>query len=89
MTETMVLELGRNAVMMTLMLALPMLIVSLAVGLVIGIIQAATQIHEPTVNFVPKVLAMVGVLALLGPWMLQNMVRYTAELLSSLPNLTR
>jgi flagellar biosynthetic protein FliQ len=89
MTETVVLELGRNAVEITLLLALPLLAVSLVVGLVIGIIQAATQIHEPTVNFVPKLLALLAVLAVLGPWMLQNLVRFTAGIFMRLPELAR
>jgi flagellar biosynthetic protein FliQ len=89
MTESIVLELGRNAVQITLLLSLPLLAVSLIVGLVIGIIQAATQIHEATINFVPKMLALIAVLAIFGPWMLQNMVRFTVDIFSSLPNLAR
>ena len=89
MTETMVFELGRNAAQVTLLLVLPLLAVSLLVGVVIGIIQSATQIHEPTINFVPKLLALFLVLAVLGPWMLQNAVRFTADLFMRLPELTR
>ena len=89
MTETTVLELGRGAVQITLLLALPLLGVSLVVGLVVGIVQAATQIHEPTINFVPKLLALLVVLAILGPWMLQNLVRFTAGIFMRLPELVR
>ncbi len=89
MTETTVLELGREAAQITLLLILPLLGVSLIVGLVIGIIQSATQIHEATVNFVPKLLAIFAVLAVLGPWMLQNAVKFTADLFPRLPDLAR
>lgn len=87
MTEGTVLELGRNALQITLMLTLPLLGVSLIVGLVVGIIQAVTQIHEATIAFVPKILAIFLLMAMLGPWMLQNMISYTSTLLASLPDL--
>jgi len=89
MTETMVLELGRNALVITLMLALPLLVSSLLVGIIISLIQAVTQIHEVTLTFVPKWLVFFLILALLGSWMLQNLLQYTANLFSSLPNLAR
>jgi flagellar biosynthesis protein FliQ len=89
MNEAMVLELGRNALQITLMLTLPIVGVSLVVGVVIGIVQAATQIHEATVSFVPKVLAIFAVMALLGPWMLQNLIHFTQLLFANLPNLAR
>jgi flagellar biosynthesis protein FliQ len=87
MNESTVLELARGAAQIALILSLPLLLVSLVVGLVIGIIQAATQIHEQTVSFVPKILMLFLALALVGPWMLQNLVRYTAGLFTSLPSL--
>ena len=89
MTESMVLEMGRNALQITLMLTMPILGVSLIIGVVVGILQAATQIHEQTLSFVPKVLALFLVMALLGPWMLQNMTRFVSSVLLSLPNLAR
>ncbi len=89
MTETMVLELGRNALLITLVLALPLLLSSLLVGIVISLIQAVTQISEVTLTFVPKLLVFFLVLALLGSWMLQNLLQYTVGLFTSLPNLTR
>ncbi|HEY66276.1 MAG TPA: flagellar biosynthesis protein FliQ [Caldilineae bacterium] len=89
MTETMVIELGRHTLVITLMLTLPILLTSLLVGIVVSIIQAVTQIHEVTLTFVPKILAFFFVLALLGSWMLQNMLRYTANLLGNLPNFAR
>jgi flagellar biosynthesis protein FliQ len=87
MTETTVLELANNTLMMTLLLSLPVLGVSLVVGIVIGILQAATQIHESTITFVPKILVLFLVLALLGPWMLHNMVGFTSDLFAKLPAL--
>lgn len=89
MTEVMVLELGKNALEVTLILLLPILATSLVVGLLVGIFQAATQINEITLTFVPKILAVFLVMALLGPWMLQNMIRFTHALLSNLPALAR
>ncbi len=89
MPEAVVIELGRQALMTTLMLALPLLLASLVVGVVISVIQAVTQIQEITLTFVPKILAFFLVLALLGSWMLQNMLRFTAGLLNELPNLMR
>jgi flagellar biosynthetic protein FliQ len=87
MTQNTVFELGRNALIMTLMLSMPLLGVSLVVGVVIGIFQAATQIHEATLSFVPKILALFAVLALLGPWMLQNMLKFTENIFLGLPAL--
>ena len=89
MTETMVFELGRNTLIITLMLSLPILLVSLVVGVVVGIFQAATQIHEATLAFVPKILALFAVMAVLGPWMLQNLLQFMSKLLMYLPNLTK
>jgi len=87
MNENMVLELGRNTLVITLMLSLPLLGVSLVVGVLVGIVQAATQIHEATLTFVPKIIAFFLVLAVLGPWMLQNMLKFTANLFTILPSL--
>ena len=89
MTESMVLELGRNALVLTLLLTAPLLVTGLVVGVVISVVQAVTQIHEATVSFVPKLLTFFLVLGILGAWMLQNMIAYTAGLFNSLPNLVR
>ena len=70
MTEMFALELGKNAVTMTLMLAAPMMVVALLVGLVISIFQAMTQIQEQSLTFVPKILAVFGTLLVAGPWLL-------------------
>lgn len=87
MTEAYVLTLGRNAIMMALTLAGPILLISLIVGSLISLIQAATQINESTLIFVPKLIGIILVLLLLGSWMLQQSVTFTAGLFTSLPDL--
>jgi flagellar biosynthetic protein FliQ len=83
----MVVTVGRHALEMTLMLAAPLLLTALAVGLIVGIFQAATQINEMTLSFIPKLLAMAGVLAFTGPWMIKSLVEYTRGLIESIPGL--
>jgi|AMFO01.1.fsa_nt_gi flagellar biosynthetic protein FliQ len=87
MTDSMVLQLWRDAAVMMLMLAAPLLGVSLVVGLIVSIFQAMTQINEMTLTYVPKLVAIGLVLALLGPWMLTQMLRYLTGILNSLPAL--
>ena len=82
-----VVTVGRHALEMTLMLAAPLLLSALAVGLIVGIFQAATQINEMTLSFIPKLLAMAAVLALTGPWMLRSLVEYTRNLIESIPGM--
>lgn len=71
----------------TMQISAPMLLVALAVGLVIALFQAATQINEMTLTFVPKLIAMAIVLMLAGPWMLQLLIDYTRSLIRSIPSL--
>lgn len=87
MTPGIVMEIGRQAIEVTLILAAPMLITALVVGLVISIFQAATQINEATLQFVPKLVAMFVVLILFGPWMLQFLMDYIQRLFGSIPQL--
>jgi flagellar biosynthetic protein FliQ len=82
-----VVTVGRHALEMTLMLAAPLLLTALAVGLLVGIFQAATQINEMTLSFIPKLLAMAAVLALTGPWMIRQLVEYTRALIESIPGM--
>lgn len=77
MDAAMVVDIGRNALMITLLVSGPLLLVGLLIGLVIGIFQAVTQIHEMTLTFIPKILAMILVFLLLFPWMLLKLVEYT------------
>ena len=72
---------------MTLMLSAPLLLTALAVGLIVGIFQAATQINEMTLSFIPKLLAMAAILALTGPWMIRNLVEYSRGLIESIPGM--
>jgi flagellar biosynthesis protein FliQ len=87
MSPEMVVTIGRHALEMTLMLAAPLLLTALAVGLLVGIFQAATQINEMTLSFIPKLLAMAAVLALTGPWMIRQLVEYTRNLIESIPGM--
>ena len=89
MTELFALEIGRNALMMTVMLAAPMMGAALAVGLLISIFQALTQINEQTLSFVPKILAVFAALLLTGPWMMQSLVGYAANMFAMLQQMTR
>lgn len=87
MTEAYVLTLGRNAIMIALTLAGPILLISLIIGSLVSLVQAATQINESTLIFIPKMVGVILVLLLLGSWMLQQAVTFTSTLFTSLPNL--
>ena len=77
---------GQEGLYMLLMVAAPVLLTILAVGLLVSIFQAATQIHEATLSFVPKVIAAVAVLAVAGPWMLTTLVEYLQRTLQAIPS---
>ncbi|MBS1132506.1 MAG: Flagellar biosynthesis protein FliQ [Proteobacteria bacterium] len=81
------MEIGRQAIEVTLLISAPMLITALVVGLIVSIFQAATQLNESTLQFVPKLVAMFVVLLLTGPWMIQYMVDYIQRLFGSIPQL--
>ena len=87
MTPESVVTIGRHALEMTLMLSAPLLLTALAVGLIVGIFQAATQINEMTLSFIPKLIGMAATLVVAGPWMLKVIVSYTRELFESIPGL--
>ena len=78
-------ELGQNGLLMMLMISAPVLLTVLVVGLLVSIFQAATQINEATLSFVPKVVAAVAVLAIAGPWMLTMLVEYIQRTLLAIP----
>ena len=82
-----VLAVGRHALEVTLLLAAPLLLTALVVGLLVGVFQAATQVNEMTLSFIPKLIAMAAALMLAGPWMLKLIVNYTRELFESIPGL--
>ena len=87
MTETYVLTLAQNAILISLILAGPILLISLLVGSLVSLVQAATQINESTLIFIPKLQGVILVLALLGSWMLQRATTFTSTLFNSLPEL--
>lgn len=87
MTEAYVLTLGQNAIILSLVLAGPILLISLIVGSLVSLVQAATQINESTLIFIPKIIGAILVLVLLGSWMLQQAMTFTQALFTSLPNL--
>ena len=89
MNELFALEVGRNALMLTVMLSAPMMVAALVVGLIISVFQALTQINEQTLTFVPKILAVFGVLVVTGPWLMQSLVGYTQGLFTMLPAMVR
>ena len=81
-----VVELGREALMITLVLCAPALISGIVVGLIVGLLQALTQVQEQTVAFVPKVIAMVLAISLALPWMLMQMAQYVTQLYARIPD---
>lgn len=86
-TSASVLTLVQKGMMVTMMVSAPMLIAALVAGLIVSIFQAATQINESTLSFIPKLVAIFGVLLVAGPWMLSTMVDYMRELITSIPQL--
>lgn len=87
MSPEMVMTIGRQALEITILLSAPPLLAALAVGLVISLFQAATQINEMTLSFIPKLLALVIVMLVLGPWMIGQLMDYTRRLYESIPSL--
>jgi flagellar biosynthesis protein FliQ len=85
MTPQQVMDAGQQGLMLMLLVSAPILLVVLVVGLAVSIFQAATQINESTLSFVPKVLAAVAVLGFAGPWMLQTLVEYLQRTIQAIP----
>jgi flagellar biosynthetic protein FliQ len=88
-TQEAIIAIGQQATMMMIMLAGPLLVVSLLVGLLVSIFQAVTQVNEMTLTFVPKVVAIFVVLLVMGPWMLQMLLGYTAVTFTSIVHFVR
>jgi flagellar biosynthetic protein FliQ len=86
MTAQMVLTIGREALTLLLMVAMPVLGTVMAVGMVVSVFQAVTQIQEATLAFVPKLLAAVVVFAVAGPWIVTTLVDYIRRTIESIPN---
>lgn len=87
MTPDTVITIGQYAILTMLMVAAPPLLTALAVGLVIGVFQAATQVNEMTLSFIPKIVALVIVLIAAGPWIIKTLVNYTERLIRDIPYL--
>ena len=87
MTPETVMTVSQRALEMTLLLSAPLLLTALVVGLLVGVFQAATQINEMTLSFIPKLLGMAVAVVVAGPWMLKLIVSYTRELITSIPSL--
>lgn len=79
------MTLGRQAVELTIIVSAPVLITALAIGLLVSIFQAATQINEQTLSFIPKLVGMFGMLIIAGPWMVNLMVDFIHRLFSNIP----
>ena len=79
------IDIGREAIMMMLLASAPILVTGLLVGLLTGIFQAVTQIHEQAISFIPKIVAVVLVVSLLLPWLVNKLVQYSADLISGIP----
>jgi len=86
MSPDFVLSIGKETVKMVLLMAAPMLGAGMVVGLIIAILQAATQIQEMTLTFVPKIIAVFLALLFFLPWMMRLMVEYTTQLITSIPS---
>ena len=85
MTPESVMTLGRHAMEVTLMVAAPMLLVALIIGLIVSVFQAATQINEATLSFIPKLVGIFVALVVAGPWMLSIMLDYMREVFTGIP----
>jgi len=88
MTEKFVLDVAWNAIMLTMKVAAPALLATLVVGLLISIFQAATQINEQNLVFIPKVLAMTATVVICGPWILRLLITFTIDIFKQIPQIT-
>ena len=89
MTPESIMSMGRQAIEVTLMVSAPLLLVALVLGLVVSIFQAATQINEATLSFIPKLLGILATLIVAGPWMLTVLTDYFRQILTNIPSLTQ
>jgi flagellar biosynthetic protein FliQ len=89
MNQELVIGVARQAIQVTLLVALPILGIGLVVGVIVSLLQAATQIQEMTLTFVPKILSVFIGLLLLLPWIMNQLVSFTLEIFNNIPNYTR
>lgn len=88
MTPESIMSMGRQAIEVTLLVSVPLLLVALVLGLLVSIFQAATQINEATLSFIPKLLGILATLIVAGPWMLTVLIDYFRQVLINIPSLT-
>ncbi len=88
MTQQTVLDIGWNTIWVMIKISSPALVATLVMGLLVSIFQAATQINEQTLSFIPKILAMAAAMIICGPWVLKTMMNFTINLIRDIPNLT-
>lgn len=89
MTEQTVIDLASKTIMLTMQIAAPALIAALVTGLIVSIFQAATQINEQTMSFIPKIFVMLLTIIICGPWIIQKMVGFTVNLFHEIPTIGR
>lgn len=89
MGEEIFLEVGREALLVVLKIGLPILGAALVVGILVSVFQAVTQVHELTLTFVPKILVVILILVLLGPWMVRTVLDFVTQLFWNLPSFVR
>ena len=89
MSEEFVLSIGTHAIKTSFFVAAPLLIAAMVIGIVVSVFQAITQINEATLTFIPKMFAIVIVLAVMGPWMLQVMQEYTVHIFEHMGDVVR
>lgn len=87
MTPENVMDIAHSMLAVTVMMAAPLLLTALVTGLLIGMLQAATQINEATLSFIPKLLVLVLALFVSGPWLLRTLIDFTRNLYASIPNM--
>lgn len=89
MTQTFFIQIMQESLLLVLLLSAPALGAAMIIGLVIGVLQAATQIQEQTLSFVPKIISVFAVLIIFGSWLLNTLVTFTTDLYNQLPGLVR
>lgn len=89
MTEQTVIDLGLNAIWIASLISAPALLAILFTGLIVSVLQAATQINEQTLSFIPKILVMTVALAITGPWILETFIHFTIGIFNQIPTIVR
>lgn len=87
MNDALLMELARRSIMIGVQILMPILLITLGIGVVVSIFQAATQIQEQTLTFVPKIVAVILAITFLGPWMLALLVHFTQSLIAGVPTM--